>query len=93
MEVKGRIARRGATLEILLRNARPDEFAWKFAAEARRTPRERINSVTSNERRRWREELGRRRRRKGRPPAIDPPKFAVHIGYDRVQREYIKAEC
>lgn len=31
----------GATPEILLRNnARPGEFAWKFAAEARRTPRE-----------------------------------------------------
>lgn len=30
----------GVTPEILLRNARPDEFAWKFTVEARRTPRE-----------------------------------------------------
>lgn len=44
-EVKGSDCATGATLEILLRNARPDEFAWKFAVEARRTPRERINSV------------------------------------------------
>lgn len=54
---KGSDCATGVTLEILLRNARPDEFAWKFAVEARRTPRERINSVTSNERRRWREKL------------------------------------
>lgn len=80
---KGSDCATGATLEILLRNARPDEFAWKFAVEARRTPREKINSVTSNERRRWREELGRCAVEKV-APVIDPPKFAVHIGYDRV---------
>jgi len=65
VEVKGQDCATGVTLEILLRNARPDEFAWKFAVEARCTPRKRINSVTSNERRRWREKLGRRHRRKG----------------------------
>ena len=58
--------RDGVTLEILLRNARPDKFAWKFAVEVRRTSHERINSVTSNEHRRCREELDRRHRhRKG----------------------------
>lgn len=25
--------------------------------------------------------------------AIDSPKFAVHIDYDQVRREYIKVEC
>lgn len=30
---KGPDCATGVTLEILLRNARPDEFAWKFAVE------------------------------------------------------------
>lgn len=92
VEVKGRIARRGQPLKFYCETPVPMNLHGNSPSRrdvhlARELTRLRLMSAEDGERNLVEGAVERV------APAIDPPKFTVHIGYDRVRREYIKVEC
>lgn len=93
VEVKGRIARRGQPLKFYCETPVPMNLHGNSPSRrdvhlARELTRLRLMSVEDGERNLVEGAVERV------ALAIDPTKFAVHIDYDRVQRELnIKVEC
>lgn len=92
VEVKGRIARREQPLKFYCETPVPMNLHGNSPSRrdvhlARELTRLRLMSVEDGERNLVEGAVERV------VPAIDPPKFAVHIDYDRVQQEYIKVKC